>query len=57
MECKEAIERGLCLGCIRLGKENPNADNCEYREKSGLDICKRILETGEQIKLWTKKNF
>ena len=49
MTCKEAIEKGLCLGC-GLGIENNNADNCEYREKSGLDLCKRIIE-GEQIKL------
>lgn len=49
MECKEAIERGLCLGCARVEQENPNADNCEYREKSGLEVCKKIIE-GEQMK-------
>lgn len=53
MTCKEAIEKGLCLGC-GLGIENNNADNCEYREKSRLDICKRIIEeySGIQQKLW-----
>lgn len=49
MTCKEAIEKGLCLGC-RLAEQNPNADNCKYREQSGLELCKKILE-GEQIKL------
>ncbi len=43
MTCVEAIEKGLCLGCGRIEKENPNADKCEYREKSGLDMCKEIL--------------
>lgn len=50
MTCKEAIENNLCLGCMRLEKENPNADKCEYRDKSGLEKCKEILK-GEQIKL------
>lgn len=50
MTCKEAIEKGLCLGCIRVELKNPNADNCEYREKSGLDMCKKILE-GKQLKI------
>ena len=50
MTCKEAIEKGLCLGCARKKKKNPNADNCEYREKSGLELCKQILE-GKQLKL------
>ena len=45
----EAIEKGLCLGCS-LAEQNINADNCEYREKSGLDMCKKILE-GEQMKI------
>lgn len=49
MTCKEAIEKNLCLGCMRLEKENPNADKCEYRE-SGLDMCKKIIE-GVQMKL------
>ena len=48
MTCEYAIKNNLCLGC-GLAEAN-NADNCEYREKSGLDICKRIIE-GEQIKL------
>lgn len=50
MTCQEAIEKGLCLGCMRLELENPNADNCKYRKQSGLELCKKILE-GEQIKL------
>ena len=50
MTCKEAIEKGLCLGCMRVELENSNADNCEYREKSGLEICKQILE-GKQLKI------
>lgn len=54
MTCKEAIEKGLCLGCARVEQKNPNADNCEYREKSGLDMCKKILK-GEQIEIWKKR--
>ena len=50
MTCKEAIEKGLCLGCARVEQKNPNADNCEYREKSGLDMCKKIIE-GVQMKI------
>ena len=50
MTCKEAIEKGLCLGCMRVELENSNADNCEYREKSGLEVCKKIIE-GEQLKI------
>lgn len=49
MTCREAIERGLCLGC-GLAEQNINADNCEYREKSGLEKCKELLE-GKQIKI------
>ena len=49
MTCKEAIEKGLCLGC-NLAEQSINADNCEYREKSGLEICKQILE-GKQLKI------
>ena len=49
MRCEEAIKKNLCLGC-RLVELNPNADNCEYREKSGLEICKQILE-GKQLKI------
>ena len=51
MTCEEAIEKGLCLGCTRVEQKNPNADNCEYREKSGLDMCKKIIE-GVQMKIW-----
>lgn len=50
MTCTEAIKNNLCLGCGRLELENPNADNCEYREKSGLDMCKKIIE-GVQMKI------
>ena len=50
MKCSEAIIKNLCLGYMRLEQEDGNADNCEYREKSGLDICKRIIE-GEQIRI------
>lgn len=53
MTCEEAIKKNLCLGC-GLAELNPNADNCEYREKSGLDMCKKILK-GEQIKIWEKR--
>lgn len=49
MKCAEAIKKGLCLGC-GLAEQNINADNCEYREKSGLDLCKKILQ-GSQIKM------
>lgn len=51
MNCKEAIEKELCLGCSRIERENPNADKCEYRDKSGLDICKKIIE-GVQMRIW-----
>jgi hypothetical protein len=50
MTCKEAIEKGFCLGCGRVEKENPNADDCKYRIQSGLDLCKKIIE-GVQMKL------
>ena len=49
MTCEEAIKKNLCLGC-GLAELNPNADNCEYREKQGLEICKQILE-GKQLKI------
>lgn len=51
MTCKEAIEKGLCLGCMRLELENPNAEECKYfREEPKTDFSKRIIE-GEQIKI------
>ena len=50
MTCKEAVEKGYCLGCGRLETENPNADNCKYRTQNGLDLCKKILK-GEQLKI------
>ena len=46
MRCEEAIKRNFCLGC-GLAELNPNADNYEYREKSGLEVCKKILEGGK----------
>ena len=49
MDCKETIEKGLCLGCS-LAEQNINADNCKYREQSGLDLCKKIIE-GVQMKI------
>lgn len=49
MTCEESIKSNLCLGC-GLAELNPKADNCEYREKSGLEACKKILE-GEQMKI------
>lgn len=49
MTCAEAIQKGLCLGCGRVETENPNADNCEYRDNR-LDMYKKILE-GEQMKI------
>lgn len=49
MRCEDAIRNKLCLGC-NLAEQNINADNCEYRDKSGLEKCKEILK-GEQIKL------
>lgn len=49
MTCKEAIEKNLCLGCS-LAEQNINADNCKYREQSGLDLCKKIIE-GVQMKI------
>ena len=49
MTCEEAIKNNLCLGC-RLAEYNPNADECKYREKSGKERCKELLE-GEQMKI------
>lgn len=49
MKCEDVIRNGLCLGC-NLAEQNINADNCEYREKSGLEKCKELLE-GKQIKI------
>lgn len=49
MTCEEAINKNLCLGC-GLAENNQNADKCEYREKSGLEKCKELLE-GKQMKL------
>ena len=49
MTCTETIIKGLCLGCT-LAEQNINADKCEYREKSGLEKCKELLE-GKQMKL------
>lgn len=49
MKCSEAIKNNLCLGCVRLEYENANREaDCGYI-KSGLDVCKEILE-GKQIK-------
>ena len=48
MTCEEAIKNNLCLGC-GVAENNPNADDCEYREKSGLEKCKELLE-GKQMK-------
>ena len=48
MTCEEAIKSNLCLGC-GLAENNPNADECIYREKSGLEKCKELLE-GKQMK-------
>lgn len=50
MTCEYAIKNGLCLGC-NLAEQNINADNCEYREQNGLDLCKKIIE-GIQQKIW-----
>lgn len=51
MTCKEAIEKDLCLGCMRLELENPNADKCKYfMEETTTEFSKRIIE-GEQIRL------
>lgn len=49
MRCEDAIRNKLCLGC-RLAEYNINADKCEYREKSGLEQCKKIIE-GVQMKI------
>lgn len=50
MTCEEVIKNNLCLGC-GLAENNPNADNCKYREQRGLDLCKKIIE-GVQQKIW-----
>ncbi len=49
MNCEESIKKGLCLGCGQA-ENNINADNCEYRKQSGLDLCKKIIE-GVQMKI------
>ena len=49
MRCEDAIRNKLCLGCT-LAEQNINADNCEYREKSGLEQCKKIIE-GVQMRI------
>ena len=49
MKCEETIKNNLCLGCT-LAEQNINADNCKYREQSGLDLCRKILK-GEQLKI------
>ena len=49
MTGEEAIKKRLCLGC-GLAEQNINSDNCKYREQSGLDLCKKILQ-GSQIKM------
>lgn len=49
--CKTAIETGMCLGCERLADPNfTGKDKCEL-VPSGLDMCKKILSKGEQMKL------
>lgn len=50
MTCDDAIKNNLCLGCS-LAEKNPNADNCEYRERSGIEKCQKILLEGEQMKI------
>lgn len=50
MTCEEVIKQNLCLGC-NLAKQNINADNCIYREKTGLEKCQEILERSEQIEI------
>lgn len=49
MRCEDAIRNKLCLGC-NLAEQNINADNCKYRDKSGLEQCKKIIE-GVQMKI------
>lgn len=49
MTCEEAIKNNLCLGCS-LAENNPNADKCEYRDKTSLERCQELLK-GEQMKL------
>jgi len=43
MKCEEVIKNNLCLGC-NLAEQNVNADNCIYRERTGLEQCKQKLE-------------
>ena len=49
-KCEYFIKHSMCLGCS-LAEQNINADNCKYREQSGLDLCKKIIE-GIQQKIW-----
>lgn len=49
MTCEQVIKNNLCLGC-NLAELNINADKCEYREQSGYDLCRRIIE-GVQMKI------
>ena len=50
MRCEYFIKNSMCLDCS-LAEQNINADNCEYREQNGLDLCKKIIE-GIQQKIW-----
>ena len=49
MTCEESIKNKLCLGC-GLAEINVNANNCEYRLKSGLDLCKRYWKEKNNVK-------
>ena len=50
MKCEYYIKNNLCLGC-NLAEQNIEADNCIYRDKSGLERCREILERSEQLKI------
>lgn len=55
MNCQEAIEKNICLGC-NLAKYNINADDCEYRDRIAFEKCKDIIEQMKMEGLDDNKN-
>jgi len=56
MTCAESIQKGLCLGCTRVETENPNANNCKYKD-NGLDMCKKILKGDSNVRWRSNKTL
>lgn len=49
------FNKGLCLGCTGLGEKDwIGPEQCSIYKKnniSGLDMCKRIISKGEQMRI------